>query len=78
MNAGRIDEHEEPEEASEPQPVKRPGGYNSRIEQILYENPKMAITITDAGKSVESGGRYIVYTIRTGVSHFSLSVITIH
>lgn len=25
--------------------------------------------ITDAGKSMENGGRYIVYTIRTGVIH---------
>lgn len=48
-------------------PKRKPGGYNSRIEQILYENPEMPIMITDAGKSLESGGRYIVYTIRTGV-----------
>lgn len=27
----------------------------------------MSIVITDAGKSLESGGRHIVYTIRTGV-----------
>ncbi|KAH0494239.1 hypothetical protein TgHK011_000866 [Trichoderma gracile] len=47
-------------------PRRKPGGYNSRIEQILYENPNMPIMITDAGKSVESGGRYIVYTIKTG------------
>lgn len=47
------------------------GGYDSRIEQILYENPDLPILITDAGKSSESGGKYIVYTIRTGVSsHF--------
>ncbi|KAG5984298.1 Sorting nexin, cytoplasm-to-vacuole targeting pathway/endosomal sorting [Claviceps digitariae] len=45
---------------------RKPGGYTSRIEQILYENPDTPIIITDAGKSVESGGRYIVYTIRTG------------
>ncbi|KPM34528.1 Sorting nexin-41 [Neonectria ditissima] len=45
---------------------RRPGGYDSRIEQILYENPELPIVITDAGKSLESGGRYIVYTIRTG------------
>jgi len=51
----------------EPAPRRKPGGYNSRIEQILYENPDMPIMITDAGKSLESGGRYIVYTIRTGV-----------
>jgi hypothetical protein len=48
-------------------PRRKPGGYDSRIEQILYENPKLPILITDAGKSLESGGRYIVYTIRTGV-----------
>ncbi|KAJ6446379.1 sorting nexin-41 [Purpureocillium lavendulum] len=52
--------------AEEPAPRRKPGGYNSRIEQILYENPDMPIMITDAGKSLESGGRYIVYTIRTG------------
>ena len=53
--------------ADEPAPRRKPGGYNSRIEQILYENPHLSILITDAGKSLESGGRYIVYTIRTGV-----------
>ncbi|ROV89262.1 hypothetical protein VSDG_09078 [Cytospora chrysosperma] len=47
-------------------PRRKPGGYDSRIEQILYENPELPILITDAGKSIESGGRYIVYTIRTG------------
>ncbi|PNY24738.1 Sorting nexin-41 [Tolypocladium capitatum] len=47
-------------------PRRKPGGYNSRIEQILYEKPELQIIITDAGKSLESGGRYIVYTIRTG------------
>lgn len=46
---------------------KKKGGYDSRIEQILYENPYLQILITDAGKSNESGGGYIVYTIRTGV-----------
>lgn len=48
-------------------PRRKPGGYDSRIEQILYENPELPIMITDAGKSLETGGRYIVYTIRTGV-----------
>lgn len=52
-------------------PRPKPGGYESRVEQILYENPSMPILITDAGKSAESGGRYIVYTIRTGVSWLS-------
>ncbi|KAH9906377.1 hypothetical protein F4778DRAFT_725619 [Xylariomycetidae sp. FL2044] len=47
-------------------PRRKPGGYDSRIEQILYENPELPILITDAGKSLESGGKYIVYTIRTG------------
>ncbi|PYH94629.1 putative autophagy protein Atg20 [Aspergillus ellipticus CBS 707.79] len=40
--------------------------YDSRIEQILYENPEMPILITDAGKNHEGGGSFIVYTIRTG------------
>lgn len=52
------------------QPAKAPGRrkdvYDSRIEQILYENPDMPILITDAGKNHEGGGGYIVYTIRTG------------
>ncbi|OHE94608.1 PX domain-containing protein [Colletotrichum orchidophilum] len=47
-------------------PRPKPGGYESRVEQILWENPAMTILITDAGKSAESGGKYIVYTIRTG------------
>ncbi|KAI0180032.1 hypothetical protein GGR52DRAFT_568795 [Hypoxylon sp. FL1284] len=47
-------------------PRRKPGGYDSRIEQILYENPELPILITDAGKSMENGGKYIVYTIRTG------------
>ena len=41
------------------------GGYDSRVQQILYENPDLDIVITDAGKS--SDGGYIVYKIRTGV-----------
>jgi sorting nexin-41/42 len=48
-------------------PRKKKGGYDSRIEQILYENPDLPILIVEAGKSLESGGKYIVYTIRTGV-----------
>ncbi|CZT07347.1 related to Cvt pathway protein CVT20 [Rhynchosporium graminicola] len=47
-------------------PKRKKGGYDSRIEQILYENPELPILIVDAGKSLESGGKYIVYTIRTG------------
>ena len=57
----------------EPVPRRKPGGYDSRIEQILYENPQLPILITDAGKSLESGGRYIVYTLRTGVRVWYLS-----
>jgi hypothetical protein len=54
-------------ESDDPAPRWQPGGYGSRIEQLLCENPDMPIMITDAGKSPENGGRYIVYTIRTGV-----------
>lgn len=61
------DDDEDAAATGEAPPRRKPGGYSSRIEQILYENPEMPIVITDAGKSVESGGRYIVYTIRTGV-----------
>ncbi|KAL2200918.1 mRNA capping enzyme alpha subunit-like protein [Corynascus similis CBS 632.67] len=46
-------------------PRTKPGGYDSRVEQMLYENPELPILITDAGKSTESG-RFIVYTIKTG------------
>ena len=53
---------------------RKEGGYDSRIEQILYENPDLQIMITDAGKALESGGSYIVYTIRTGVSSFQAGV----
>lgn len=43
------------------------GGYDSRVEQILYENPDLEIFITQAGRNSEGGGNYIAYTIRTGV-----------
>lgn len=54
--------------------VERAGGrrkerYDSRIEQLLHENPELAIQITYAGKNLEGGGSYIAYTIRTGVGH---------
>ena len=42
------------------------GGYDSRIQQILWENPELDIHITHAGKNHEGGGNYITYTIRTG------------
>ena len=60
-----ADEEEEPPQDSIP---RKKGGYDSRIEQLLYENPDLQIIITDAGKNMESGGSYITYTIRTGVS----------
>lgn len=34
---------------------RKKGGYDSRIEQIIYENEDLQILITDAGKSHESG-----------------------
>lgn len=69
-----VSEGEESEDDAHAQLVPRvkPGGYDSRVEQILYEKPELPILITDAGKSLESGGRYIVYTIRTGVSRSSM------
>lgn len=42
------------------------GGYDSRIEQILYEHPNLEIQIVHAGKNTEGGGGFITYTIRTG------------
>lgn len=67
-------EEDESDEDAHAQLVPRvkPGGYDSRVEQILYEKPELPVLITDAGKSLESGGRYIVYTIRTGVSRLTL------
>lgn len=60
-----VEYDDEPQQPQRIEPKK--GGYDSRIEQILYENPELPILITDAGKSAEGGGKYIVYTIRTGV-----------
>lgn len=45
------------------------GGYDSRAEQWLYENPDTPILITHAGKNVEGGGNWITYTIATGVGY---------
>ncbi|KAI1854839.1 hypothetical protein JX266_000957 [Neoarthrinium moseri] len=67
QEASDVDSDEEyAAQARSQVPRRKPGGYDSRIEQILYENPELDILITDAGKSLENGGRYIVYTIRTG------------
>lgn len=46
---------------------RKKGGYDSRLEQLLCEDQDLQIIIVDAGKSQESGGSYISYTIRTGV-----------
>lgn len=59
-----VEYDDEPQEDRRIEPKK--GGYDSRIEQILYENPDLPIVITSAGKNSEGGGKYIVYTIRTG------------
>lgn len=61
------DEYED-EERRGSQGYKRPPGvYDSRVEQILHENPELPIFIHHAGKNSETGGNYIVYTIQTGV-----------
>ncbi|OQO13770.1 hypothetical protein B0A48_02001 [Cryoendolithus antarcticus] len=41
------------------------GGYDSRIQQILYEQPELEILIVQAAKNHEGGGSFIAYTIRT-------------
>ncbi|KAJ5108133.1 Sorting nexin-41 [Penicillium angulare] len=61
-----LSDPEEADYGAASQQYPRKSAYDSRIEQILYENPEMAILITDAGKNHEGGGSYIVYTIRTG------------
>ena len=68
MSRPRDLSDDEEEYAQQKAPRKK-GGYDSRIEQILYENHDLQILITDAGKNHESGGSYIAYTIRTGVIH---------
>ena len=68
MSRPRDLSDDEEEYAQQSAPRKK-GGYDSRIEQILYENQDLQILITDAGKNHESGGSYIAYTIRTGVIH---------
>ncbi|KAJ5298959.1 uncharacterized protein N7443_007079 [Penicillium atrosanguineum] len=61
-----LSDPEEADYGAASQQYPRKSVYDSRIEQILYENPEMAILITDAGKNHEGGGSFIVYTIRTG------------
>jgi hypothetical protein len=60
------DDDEDTEAGGERIPPKS-GGYDSRAEQWLYENPDSPILITYAGKNVEGGGSWITYTIATGV-----------
>ncbi|KAJ5583088.1 hypothetical protein N7535_001708 [Penicillium sp. DV-2018c] len=59
------DPEDEAEYGAASRQYPRKSVYDSRIEQILYENPEMPILITDAGKNHEGGGSFIVYTIRT-------------
>lgn len=66
-NQSESDEDYASEALGNSRPGPKPGGYDSRIEQILYENPSLPILITDAGKGTD-GTKYIAYTIRTGVS----------
>ncbi|KAL4920104.1 hypothetical protein BDW62DRAFT_177618 [Aspergillus aurantiobrunneus] len=69
-----FSQHQEPSDDEEGDYAAQQSGagysrksvYDSRIEQLLYENPGMPILITDAGKNHEGGGSFIVYTIRTG------------
>jgi len=63
---GMDDEHLEENEQEQRKVEPKKGGYDSRIEQILYENPDLDIQIVHAGKNTEGGGSYIAYTIRTG------------
>jgi len=68
------DEEYVAEEMSESRKIAaKKGGYDSRIQQILYENPNLDIQIVAAGKNTEGGGGYISYTIRTGVCLVLLS-----
>ncbi|KAI2790579.1 Sorting nexin-41 [Penicillium oxalicum] len=60
-----LSDPEEADYGAASQQYPRKSTYDSRIEQILYENPEMPILITDAGKNHEGGGSFIVYTIRT-------------
>ncbi|KAK7181654.1 sorting nexin-41 [Paraphaeosphaeria sporulosa] len=59
-------ENDDEEEAGGERIAPKRGGYDSRAEQWLYENPDSPILITYAGKNVEGGGNWITYTIATG------------
>lgn len=60
------DEEIDDDQNERPRVQPKEGGYDSRIEQILYEHPDLEIQIVYAGKNTEGGGGYITYTIRTG------------
>lgn len=59
-------EYGEQQQSSPKRVTPKKGGYDSRVEQWLYENPSSPILITYAGKNLEGGGGYIAYTINTG------------
>jgi len=61
------DEHLDEDRGAPTRVEPKKGGYDSRIQQILYENPDLEIQIVAAGKNMEGGGSYITYAIRTGV-----------
>ena len=65
-----VDYNEETSSGPPPEPKK--GSYDSRVEQWLFESSE-PITITYAGKNLESGGSFIAYTIRTCVQCPALS-----
>lgn len=50
--------------------IPKKGGYESRVEQYLYEHPSVPITISKAGRNPEGNGTYIVYTIKVKVGFF--------
>jgi len=53
---------------------RKPGQYDSRVEQILCDQPDVQIVILHAGKNMEGGGSYIAYTIRIGVRQLLLTL----
>lgn len=61
------DENDGYDQSKDENVQRKKGGYDSRIEQILCEDQDLQIIIIDAGKTQESGGSFISYTIRTGV-----------
>ncbi|KAI2224728.1 hypothetical protein LOZ12_005579 [Ophidiomyces ophidiicola] len=77
---GTPSDHEDDDDDKEPESAQPAAGgyagtrshlrqqdaYESRMQQILSQNPEIPILITHAGKNHEGGGGFIVYTIRTG------------